>query len=158
MFEGPVDEGCFAVDELAGDRAEVAAIARDGPMVAHDEELVCGNKQIRLGAVVGEAGWNVGLGERMPVDGDSSVIDGDEVAGESDDALDVALGVIVRVAEDDDVSSLDGSHVKGELVDEEAILILKHGKHGGTFDANGLVEKDDDEGGDADRKNKIAHP
>lgn len=40
LGHGPVDEGGFAVDQVSGNRAEVAAIAGDGAMVAHDEVVV----------------------------------------------------------------------------------------------------------------------
>jgi len=91
LLYGPVDEGGLAVDEVAVDGAEVAAVAGDGAVVAHDPVLVRREDHFGLGAVVGEALGDVGLVEQLAVDEDLAVVDAEAVAGESDDALNVAL-------------------------------------------------------------------
>ena len=75
LFDWPVDEGGFAVDELAVDGAEVAAVAGDGAVVAHDPVLVREEDHFGLGAVVGEALGDVGLSEQLAVDEDAAVVD-----------------------------------------------------------------------------------
>lgn len=127
-------------------------------MVTHDEVGGWGDDEFGLGAVVGEAGGDVGLGEALVVEVDATVIDADVVSGDGDDALDVALGVVVGVEEDDDVTVVDLSDVEGEFIDEEAILVLKTGVHAGSLYADRLVEEDDDEGGDADGEQEVAEP
>ena len=156
LVHGPVDEGCFAVDEGAGDGAEVAAVRGDVAVVAHDPEVVGWDDAFGLGALVAITDGDVGLADELIVDVDGAVLDADGVAGESDDALDVALGVVAGVEEDDDVAAVDGLEGVGELVDEEAILILQAGEHAGAFDADGLVEEKDDEDGDGEGDEDVA--
>ena len=145
LVHGPVDEGGFAVDEGAGDGAEVAAVAGDAAVVSHDPEVAGRDDAFGLGAVVAIAEGDVGLLEGDVVDIHSPAVDAEGVAGESDDALDVALGVVAGIEEDDDVAAVDGLETIGELVDEEAILILQAREHASAFDADGLVEEEDDE-------------
>jgi hypothetical protein len=156
LVHGPVDEGCLAVDEGARDGAEVAAIAGDVAVVTHDPEVSGRNDAFGLGAFVAVAVGDVGLAEGVLVDIDRSVVDAEGVARESDDALDVALGVVAGVEEDDDVAAVDGLETVGELVDEEAILILEAREHAGTFHADGLVEEQDDEDGDSEGNEDVA--
>jgi len=158
LFDWPVDEGGFAVDELAVDGAEVAAVAGDGAVVAHDPVLVREEDHFGLGAVVGEALGDVGLSEQLAVDEDAAVVDAQAVAGEGDDALDVTLGEVVGVLEDDDVALVDLADAVGDLIDEEAVLIFKHRQHAGAFDADRLVEEDDDEGGDDNGDDEVKKP
>ena len=56
---GPVDEGGFAVDEVAVDGAEVAGVRGDGAVVAHDKVLAVGDDHLGHGAGVAKA-----VGER----------------------------------------------------------------------------------------------
>ena len=158
LVHGPVDEGCFAVDEGAGDGAEVAAVGGDVAVVAHDPEVAWGDDAFGLGALVAETVGDVGLADGAVVDVDAAVVDAEGVAGEGDDALDVALGVVAGVEEDDDVAAVDGLEAVGELVDEEAVLILEAGEHAGAFDADGLIEKEDDEERDGDGDEDVAGP
>ena len=158
LVHGPVDEGGFAVDEGAGYGAEVAAVRGDGSVVAHDEEIVLGDDHLGLGAVVLIFDGDVGFVEGGAVDVDGSVVDAKVVAWESDDAFDVALGVVLRIEEDDYVAAVDVFEAVGELVDEEAVLVLEHGEHAGAFYADGLVEEEDDEHGDGDGDEEVAGP
>ena len=158
MVHGPVDEGCFAVDEGAGNGAEVAAVAGDVAVVAHDPEVSGGDAVFGLGALVAEAVGDVGLTDGVVVHVDVAVVDADGVAGEADDALDVAFGVVAGIEEDDDVAALDGLEAIGKLVDEEAILILQAGEHAGALDADWLVEEEDDEDRDGDGGEDVARP
>ena len=158
LLHGPVDKGGFAVDEGAVYGAEVAGVAGDGAVVAHDEVLVGGDDHLGLGAVVGEAQGDVGLREGLSVDEDAAMVDAELIARGGDDALDVALAVVVGIEEDDDVAAMDIADMIGELVDEEAIFILQLGQHAGAFNAHRLVEKRDDEGGDQDGDDHVAKP
>ena len=123
-------------------------------MVAHDPEVVRGDDALGLGALVAEAVGDVGFADGDVVDVDVAVVDAEGVAGEGDDTLDVALGVVAGVEEDDDVATVDGLEAVGELINEEAVLILQTRQHAGAFYANGLVEEQDDDerddGGDED--------
>jgi hypothetical protein len=156
LVHGPVDEGGFAVDEGAGDGAEVSAVTGDVAVVAHDPEVAGGDDAFGLGALVAETGGDVGFAEGVLVDVDGAVVDAEGVAGESDDSLDVALGVVTGVEEDDDVAAVNGFEAVGELVDEEAVLVLEAWEHAGAFHADGLVEEEDDEDGDGQGDKDVA--
>jgi len=158
LVHGPVDECCFAVDEGAGDGAEVAAVAGDAAVVAHHPEVANGDDAFGLGALVAEAVGNVGLADDKVVDVDGAVVDADGVAGEGNHALDVTLGVVAGIEEDHDVAAVDGLEAIGELVDEEAILILQAREHAGAFHADGLVEEQDDEERHGDGDEDVARP
>jgi hypothetical protein len=158
LVHGPVDEGGFAVDEGAGDGAEVAAVAGDEAVVAHDPEVSGGDDAFGLGTVVAVTERDVGLVEWEVVHVDGSAVDAEGVAGKSDNALDVTLGVVAGIEKDDDVAAVDGLEAIGELVDEEAVLILQAGEHTGAFDAHGLVEEEDDEERDGDGDEDVARP
>ena len=158
LIEGVIDEDGFAVDGFLGDGAEVAAVGRHVAMVAEDEEGVGGNGHFGVAAVVAIGGSNVGLVQLLSVDEDAALVDANAVAGDTDDALDVALGGVLRVAEDDDVAALDGFPAINELVDEDAFLVGKTGHHAGALDFHGLIDKDDDEDGDGGRYQDIAQP
>jgi hypothetical protein len=158
LIHGPIDEGGLAVDEGAWDGAEVAAVAGDGTVVAHDEVFAFGDGHLGLGTVVLKLDGNVGFGERDAVDPDRSVVDAEVVSGKGDDSLDVALGAVLGIEEDDHVAAVDVLKAVGELVDEETILILEHGKHAGAFYADWLVEEEDDEHGNSDGDDQVARP
>jgi hypothetical protein len=67
------------------------------------------------------------------------------VSRQGDDALDVAFFRVAGVVEDDDVATLDGGKAIDKLVDEEAVAVFQAGQHGGAFDADRLIENEDDE-------------
>jgi len=123
-------------------------------VVAHNEVLAGGDDHLGHGAGVAIAVGDVVFLGRVAVDPDAAMVDEDGVAGERDDALDVAFFRIAGIVEDDDVAAGDFFKVEEELVDEEAILIAQLGLHAGAFNAHGLVEHGDDEerrdDGDAD--------
>ena len=84
-------------------------------MVAHDEVLACRQIQLRLGAVVGEAHRYVGLCQTLAVDVNGAMLDPNSVAGQRNNPLDVALGMVVRVAKDDNVAAMDFADAESEL-------------------------------------------
>ena len=81
FFCRPIDEGCFAVDEPAFDRAEVAAVAGDGAMIAHDEIFVIGDDNFIERTAINEAMRNVGFGDGLTIHDHLSMIDLQLVAG-----------------------------------------------------------------------------
>jgi hypothetical protein len=56
-----------------------------------------------------------------------AVVDLKPVAGQGDDALDVALFRVARIMEDHHVAALDGRDVIDELVDEEPVRSSSRG-------------------------------
>ena len=158
LVHGPVDEGSLAVDEGAGNGAEIAAVAGDAAVVTHDPEVALGNDNVGQGAVVAVTEGDVGFVEGEAIDQDLAMINAEVVAGKGYDALDVALGVVAGVEEDDDVAAMDGLEAVGEFVDEEAVLIFEAREHAGAFNADRLIEKQDDEEGDGDGDEHVAGP
>src|SRR6266567_5917319 len=158
FFGGPIGEDGFAVDEVAAYGSEVAAVAAHVAVVSHDEKRIYGDDDFRHGACVGILIGNVGFGEAAGVDVNASKADLHVVAGDSDDALDVALAGIVGVTEDDDVSAIDALVTVNELVDEDAFLVAESGHHARAFDLYGLVDEDNDESGNGERDDEIAQP
>src|SRR5271155_5424212 len=117
-------------------------------MVAEHEEAVGGNDDLTIRAFVRVISGNIVFVDRLAVHVDLTGFDADVVAGNSDDALDVALGSIARIAEHNNVAALDGFPAINELVDENPLLVFEAGHHAGAFDLDRLVEKNNDEGGD----------
>ncbi|MCU1285643.1 MAG: hypothetical protein JWO13_1993, partial [Acidobacteriales bacterium] len=154
----PIDEDGFAGDEGLVDGAEIAAVVRHGAVVAEDEELSLWNRGLWHGTEIYVGGGDVGLMQEMSVDVDASFVDDNAVAGDGDDALDVALCCVARVAENDDVAAGDGFPSVDELVDEDAFLIFKSRQHAGAFHFHRLVEKDDEEDRDAERDDEVTDP
>src|SRR6266478_5519566 len=98
-------------------------------MVSEDEEAIRRNHDFAIRAGVRVIGGNIVFVERLAVHIDLPVFDADAVAGNSDDALDVALRSVARIAEDDDVAALDGLPAIDELVDEDPLLVFEPGHH-----------------------------
>src|ERR1700674_2011912 len=127
-------------------------------MVAEDEEAVRRNHNFTIRADVRVIAGDVVFVERLSVHVDLATLDANPVAGDADDALDVALRSVARIAEDDDVAALDGLPAIDKLVDEDPLLIFEAGHHAGAFNLHRLVEKDNDEGGDGERDQQISRP
>jgi len=155
---GPVHENGFAVDKRALDGAEIAAVRGDGAMVAHHEVAVGGDHDFSHGAVVAVFRRHVGLAEGFAIDNDATVVNAEAVAGDGDDALDIALFGIARIVEDHDVAVLDGGEVVDKFVDKEAIAVFKAREHAGAFNTHGLVEKRNDKDGSEGRDEQVAEP
>src|SRR5216684_2325926 len=126
--------------------------------ISEDEETIRRNHNFTIGAGIGVIARNIVFVERLAVHIDLAVFDADTVAGNSDNALDVTLRSIARIAEDDDIAALDGLPAIDELVDEDPLLVFEAGHHAGAFNLHRLVEKDNDESGDGERDQKIARP
>ena len=75
-----------------------------------------------------------------------------------DDALDVTLGMVARIAKDDYIPVMDISQADREFIDDQAILILKHRQHGRPFNPHRLVKKKDDKGRDDGSNDEICQP
>ena len=127
-------------------------------MVAHHEVAFLGYDDLRHRAAVAILLRDVTLAQRLAIEPDLAVIDTQSVAGESDDALDIAFFRIAGIVEDDDIAALDGLEAIDEFVDEEAVAILKARQHAGAFYADGLVEEGDDQDGGRSGNQQIAHP
>src|SRR3981189_953399 len=127
-------------------------------MVAEDEETVTRNPNFPIRAGVGVIAGDVVFVERLAVHEDLAILDANPVAGNSDDALDVALRSVARIAENDDVAALDGLPAIDKLVDEDPLLVFEAGHHAGAFNLHRLVEKDNDESLDGERDQQIARP
>jgi len=80
------------------------------------------------------------------------------IAGQRDDALDVALLGIARIVKDNDVAPIDGGEAVNEFVDEKPVAVLEARQHAGAFYADGLIEEGDDEDGSDGGNGQIADP
>src|SRR6266851_7486278 len=158
LLHRPISEDGFAVDVAIVHGAEVAAVVRHRAMVAEDEEAVRRNHNFTIRARVGVIAGDVVFVERLAVHVDLAILDANPVAGNSDDALDVALRSVAWIAEDDEVAALDGLPAIDKLVDEDPLLVFEAGHHAGAFNLHRLVEKDNNEGGDGERDQQIARP
>ena len=127
-------------------------------MVAHHEVAVVGNRDFGQGTVVAKLGRNVGLVQQRAVDVNLALVDAKPVAGQGDDALDVAFFLIARIAEDHDVAALDQGEVVDHFVDEEPVAVFQLRQHAGAFDAHRLVEKGDDENRGGGGDEQVAQP
>lgn len=158
VFGGPVDKDGFAVDELAGDGAEVAAVRGDGAVVSHHEVVIGRYGDFVIGTIVTVLSGDVRFADGKTVDVDVPADDAEAVSGQADDPLDVAFFFVSGVAEDDDVAAVDSLQVIDKFIDKEAVVVFEPGQHAGAFDADGLVEKGDDENGSEGREDKVAQP
>src|ERR1700675_4411185 len=111
-------------------------------MVTEDEEDVRRNHDVSIRAGVRVIAGDVVFVERLAVHVDVAILDANPVAGNADDALDVALRSVPWIAEDDDVAALDGLPAIDKLVDEDPLLIFEAGHHAGAFNLHRLVEED----------------
>src|SRR5208283_737589 len=158
LLHRPISKNGFTVDEAFVHGTEIAAVVRHGAMVAEDKEAMRRNHHFAKGAGVGVIVRNIVFVEGFAVHVDLAVLDADAVACDSDNALDVALRRVARIAEDHDVPALDGLPTIDELVDEDPLLVFEAGHHAGAFHLHRLVEKDNDESGDGERDQQISYP
>jgi len=145
IARGPVNKDGLAVNEGAVDGAEIAAVGRDGAVVAHDEIVVRGKDYFVHGAVVTVLEWHVGFGNKLAVHEHAAMFNAKAITRKRDDALDIALFGIARIVKDHDVAAIDGGEAVNEFVDEETVAVLEAGQHAGAFNADRLIEKRDDE-------------
>src|SRR5580692_1251291 len=126
-------------------------------MVAENEEALLRNHDFSIRAGVGVIVGDVIFVKRFFVDVDLAVFNADVVSGDADDALDVALRGIAGIAEDNDVAALNGLPAIDEFIDEYAFLVFEAGHHAQAFNLHWLVEKNNNEGGDGERYQQVAH-
>ena len=127
-------------------------------MVAHDEIVVRGKDRLVHGAIVAVLGRHVRLGNELAVHEHAAVLNAKTIAGQRDDAFDVALLRIARIVKDHDVATIDGGEVVNEFVDEKTVAVLEARQHAGAFNADGLIEEGDDEDGSDGGNGQIADP
>src|SRR5687768_12713475 len=93
----------------------------------------------------------------LVVDEDAAAAHLNGLAGQADDALDVALGRVVGEPEDDDVAALYlRQTVVDELVDEDALAVVEPRQHRGALDLDRLRDEDEHERHDHQRKDEVA--
>src|SRR5580698_6646243 len=127
-------------------------------MIAEDEKTIRRNHNFVIRAGIYVVAGNVVFIKRLSVHVNLAAFDADSVPGNSNDALDVTLRRVARIAEDNDVAALNGLPAIDELVDEDAFLVFEAGHHAGAFNLHRLVEKNDDESRDRKRDQQIARP
>ena len=64
--------------------------------------------------------------------------------------------MIQRIPEDHHVAALNRLKAIDKFIDEDPLLVGEQRRHAGAFDFYGLVEKDDDDQGEADGNEQIA--
>jgi hypothetical protein len=158
VVDGPVSKYSPAIDELAVDRPEHTRIVGTDAMVAHHEIVATLECSRAVVANIGVLRRDVRLGDFAAVDIYDAAANLYSLSRKSDDALDEGLGMIHRIPEHDDVAAVDGLEAVNEFIDEDALLIGEERRHAGTFDFNGLIEKNDDDQGETDGNEKIAGP
>ena len=158
IARGPVNKDGLAVDEGTVDGAEISAVRGDGAVVAHDEVVVRGKDYLVHGAVVSVLGRHVGLGNELAVHEHAAMFNAKAIAGQRDDALDVALFRIARIVKDHNIAAIDGSEAVNEFVDEEPVAVLEARQHAGAFYPDRLIEEGDDEDGSDGGNSQIADP
>src|ERR1700733_4308493 len=157
-FGWPVDKCCLAVDEAAIHGTEIAAVARDRAMVAHHVVAMRRQHDRRYRSHVAKTLRHIRFRDSIAVHVDASLVDLQTVAGQRDDALDVALRRIAWIVENDDIAAADVFKVIDEFVDKDAVLIMQARQHAGAFDTHRLVEKGDDEECHSERDENVARP
>src|SRR5262249_12536609 len=113
--------------------------------IAEDEVRIGRNTGLDHRPDVEVFGRDVWLRQQNPVYIYLPITDANAVSWNSNHPLDVALARIERIMKDDDVTPLDGFKLVYKLVDKYSFLILQPRKHAGTFNLDGLIQKDDDE-------------
>src|ERR1700674_4567335 len=127
-------------------------------MVAQDEIAVARNDDFTIRAGVGVVAGYIVFVEGLAVHVDLAILDANPVAGNANNALDVAFRGVARVAEYNNVAALDRLPAIDKLVDEDALLVFEAGHHADAFNLHWLVEKDNDESRDSERDQQIARP
>ncbi len=114
-------------------------------MVAEHEVRIGRDHNIRIRAIVLVHSRDVIFDQQLPVEINAAIHDSDMIAGDTNHALNKALLRIPRIAEDDDVATLDGLNSIDELVNENALLVIKRRHHAGALDLHRLVKENNDE-------------
>jgi hypothetical protein len=73
----------------------------------------------------------------LAVDPDPTVVHGDELPRQADDALDVLHVRIARVAEDDHLAPLDAARPRQEGIDDDVLPAVEGGLHAGPLHLEG---------------------
>src|SRR5581483_157719 len=120
----PVGENGLAVDVFLADGAELAAVIGHRAVIAQNPVGPLGNGDGGHGASVEKIPRLVIFVQLEPVHVHASMLDPDHVTGHSDDAFDIALRRIPRVAEDHHVTAFDRLELVDEFIDEDALLVL----------------------------------
>src|SRR5690348_12005466 len=158
MVRGPVREDGLAVNIFASHRPKHSRIVGAVAMVAHYEILIEAKAPGRVTRSIEIAGRHVRLVELVAVQIKMAVANFHGVARHADHALDERFRPIERIPENDHVAALNRFEVIDKLVDENPLLIAEQRSHAGAFYFYRLIEKNDDEKGQAERRGKIARP
>jgi hypothetical protein len=160
FIERPINEDGFAVDGLGGDGAPGAGVVGGGAVVAEDIVAAFGDGDGGGGGNVAIFVGDIVFDEGFVIDVDSAGDDFDAVAGEADDAFDVAFGGVAGEPEDDGIAAADLVKAESiaELVDKNTFLVNEGGHHGGAFDLDRLIEEEDDKEGDNDGEKQVSCP
>jgi len=123
-------------------------------VIAEDKVGIALDAGGRHGLVVPVGLGDVVFGQGATVDEDRAVINFHGVTGQADHTFDVRLGLIGGIVKHDQVSTVDLADARAvnELVDEDALLVRQRGHHTGAFDFNRLVNEQDEDGRDDQRK------
>src|ERR1035441_6199838 len=127
-------------------------------MIAQHEETLRRNYHLVERPGIRVIAGHIVFVERLAVYIHLTVINADVIPGNSDDALDVALRRVARIAEDHDVATVNRLPAIDELVDENPLLIFESRHHARALNLYGLVEKDDDERRNGERHQQITRP
>src|SRR5246127_2917136 len=107
---------------------------------------------------IGVGRGNVILVDRLIVDVYLAAIDANAVARHTDDPFDIDFGRVARIAELHNIAALNRLQPVDKFIHEDPFLVFERGHHARALHFHRLVEKDDDEGGDRQRDDEIAHP
>src|SRR5580658_7209635 len=158
VFGGPIYEGGLAVDQLARHWSEIAAVARNRAVIAHDEILPRRNHDRVLRSAVVIFSGHIWLGQQPAVDVRAPIINSKLVARLRDHSLDVALLRIAWVVKHHHISAMNVFKVIHKLVNEEPVLISQARQHARALNPHRLIKKSDDEKRDGQRKQHVAAP
>src|SRR5579863_4867306 len=125
-------------------------------MVAEHEERILRDRHLCHGTSVAIVGRHIGFIEQPAVHINVPFIDSHFVSGNSDYALDVALGGIWWIVEDHNVSSTDGLDPVNEFVDENSFLVFEAGPHADALNFHRLIKEENDKGRKRERNKQIA--
>src|SRR6185312_7403109 len=158
FVHGPISQHCLAVNVARIDGAEVTAVVRHVAMVAQNEIAVRRDGGIRIAAVVLVSGGHVVFLERLIVHIYLPAINAHMVARYRNYPFNETLRSVARIAEDNDISTRNGLQAVDELIDEDALLVVKSRHHANAFHFYGLINKNNDEAGNHQRNHEIAQP
>ena len=158
MVHRPVRKNRAPINKLAGHRAEHARIIRADAVIAHNEVAVFRDSDRAKVAHVLVLRWDVRFIDGMAVHIDDALPDLDTFSGQSDDAFDERFRMVERIPENNNIAALNRFEPVDKLVDKNAFLVGEKRSHAGAFDFYRLVQKHDDDEGQANGNQKIACP